>query len=101
MALSPAAPIPVSISANATSKQFDRHRNRQMRCSRMLIDDRCCLSAAVAVGATEIEGGDAMFAEGALERSAAVQLFGCVISHVSIVGLLAVPVPGNGCATLE
>ncbi len=56
----------------------------------MLIDHCCRLSAAVAIRAAEIEGGDAMLAEGAFERGAAVQLFGCVISHIySVVLLLA------------
>jgi hypothetical protein len=67
----------------------------------MMIDYGCCLGAPIAVRAAEIEGGDAMLAEGALERGTAVHLFGCVISHISIVDLLAATVPGNGCATLE
>ena len=67
----------------------------------MLIDRRCRLCAAVAISAVEIEGGDAVLAEGTLERGTAVQLFGCVISHIAIVDLLAATVPGNGCATLE
>ena len=67
----------------------------------MLIDYGCCLGTTIAVRAAEIEGGDVMLAEGALERSTAVQLFGCVISHISIVDFLAATVPGNRCATLE
>jgi hypothetical protein len=67
----------------------------------MLIDYGCCLSTPIAIRAAEIEGSDGMLAEGAFERGTAVQLFGCVISHISIVDLLAAAVPGNGCATLE
>lgn len=66
----------------------------------VLVDHCRRLSAAVAIGAAEIKGGDAMLAEGALERGAAIHLFGCVISHISIVVLLAVPASGNRCATL-
>ena len=63
---------------------------------------RCCrLRAAVALCAVEIEGGDAMRAEGAFERGAAVRRLGCVISHSFIVVLLPVAVLGNRCATLE
>ena len=46
----------------------------------MLIDRRCRLRTAVAIGAFEVEGGDAMLAEGAFER-AAIHRCGCVISH--------------------
>jgi hypothetical protein len=51
----------------------------------MLIYRYCCLRAAVAVYAIEIEGGDAMFTEGAPECGAAVRRLGCVISHIFIV----------------
>ena len=59
------------------------------------------LRAAVAIRAVEIEGGDAMLAEGAFECGAAVHRFGCVISHIFIVVLLTLRVLGNRCATLE
>jgi hypothetical protein len=53
---------------------------------------RCCrLRAAVALCAVEIEGGDAMLAEGAFECGATVRRLGCVISHIFIVVLLPVP----------
>jgi len=48
----------------------------------MLIYHSCRLRAAVTSCAIEIEGGDAVLAEGA-----AVGRFGCVISHISIVVL--------------
>ena len=67
----------------------------------MLIDHCCRLSAAVAIRAAEIEGGDAMLAEGAFKCGAAIHLFGCVISHISIVVLLPAGASGNRCATLE
>jgi hypothetical protein len=66
----------------------------------MLVDHRSRLSAAIAICAVEIEGGDAMLTEGALERGAAIHLFGCVISHISIVVLLVLSASGNRCATL-
>lgn len=53
----------------------------------MLIDGGCGLRPTVAGGVVEIEGVDTMFAEGASECSAAVQRFGCVISHSFIVVL--------------
>jgi hypothetical protein len=63
---------------------------------------RCCrLRAAVAIGAVEIECGDAMLAEGAFECGAAVHWLGSVISHIFIVALLLCRVLGNRCATLE
>jgi hypothetical protein len=67
----------------------------------MLIDHGCRLRAAVAVRAVEIEGADAVLAEGTFERGAAVQRFGCVVSHTFSVVLLTVRVWGNRCATLE
>lgn len=48
----------------------------------MLIDRCCRLGAAVAIGGVEIQSSDAMLAKCALECSAAIQRFGCVISHV-------------------
>ena len=47
----------------------------------MLIDRGSRLCAAVAIGAVEIESSHSMVAECAFERGAAVQRFGCVISH--------------------
>lgn len=67
----------------------------------MLIDHGRGLGTAVAVDDVEIESGDAMLAEGALERDAAVHRFGRVISHNSILVLLLAPARGNRCATLE
>jgi hypothetical protein len=71
----------------------------------MLIDHGCRLRAAIAIHAIEIEGRDAVFAEGAFECGTAIQRLGCVISHTlhcspSTV-LLPVRALGNGCATLE
>ena len=51
----------------------------------MLIDQRCRLRAAIAIRDVEVEGGDAMLAEGAFEGGAAVDRFGRVISHTFIV----------------
>jgi hypothetical protein len=56
----------------------------------MLIDYCCRLRAAVAVRALEVEGGDAIFAEGALECGPAIHRLGCVISHIFMVVLLTV-----------
>jgi hypothetical protein len=67
----------------------------------MLIDHCCRLGATVAIRAVELEGSDAMLAEGTCERGPAVDRFGCVISHIFIVVLLVVRGLGNGCATLE
>jgi len=67
----------------------------------MLIHRRCRLRAAVAVRALEIEGGDAMLAEGACEGGAAIHRFGCVMSHLFMVVLLTVSAMGNRCATVE
>lgn len=55
----------------------------------MLIDHRCRLRAAVALHAAEIQGGDAVIAEGALECGAAIHRFGRVMSHIFIVVLAA------------
>ena len=68
----------------------------------MLIYGRCRLRAAVAIGAVEIEGGDAMLAEDAFECGAAIHRFGCVISHTfSLVLLLPVWPLRNRYATLD
>jgi hypothetical protein len=57
----------------------------------------CCRSdAAVAIRAVEIQCVDATLAEGA-----AIDRFGCVISHLIIVVTLPVRALGNRCATLE
>lgn len=66
----------------------------------MLIDHHCRLGSAVAICAVEIEGGNAMLAARALECRAAIQLLGCVVSYLPILVLLALPVSGNGCATI-
>ena len=63
----------------------------------MLIDYGCCLGAPIAVRDAEIEGGDAMLAEGAFERRTAIHRFGRVISHISIVVLRSPSTgPGSG-----
>ena len=68
----------------------------------MLIYHCCCLRAAVSIHAVEIEGGDAMLAEGACEGGAAIHRFGCVISHIFNDSLSNRPGHwGNRCATLE
>jgi hypothetical protein len=65
----------------------------------VLIDHGRRLRAAVAIHDVEIESGDAMPADGAFERGAAIHWFGCVISHIFIVVLFACPGLGNRCAT--
>jgi hypothetical protein len=72
-----------------------------MQCGNMLIYHRCRLRAAVAVRAVEIEGGDAMLAEGAFEFGAAIHRLGCVMSHIFTLVLLPVQVWGNRCATFR
>jgi hypothetical protein len=67
----------------------------------MLIDHGCRLASTVAMRAVEIEGGDAMLAEGTCECGPAVHRFGSVISHIFIVVLLVVPSWGSRFATLE
>ncbi len=67
----------------------------------MLIYQRSRLGATVSVQDVEIEGGDAMFAEGTCECDPAVHRFGGVISHIFIVVLLMVRGLGKRCATLE
>jgi hypothetical protein len=66
----------------------------------MFINHCSGLGAAVAVRAVEVESGDGVFAERAFESSAAIQRFGCVISHFSIVVLSPVVISGIRCATL-
>jgi hypothetical protein len=53
-----------------------------MRQGNMLIDRRGRLRTAVAIGTFEVEGGDAMLAEGAKEVCAAIHRFSRVISHI-------------------
>ena len=53
-----------------------------MQQSSMLIHRRRRVRTAVAIGAFEVEGSDAMLAEGALERRAAIHRFSRVISHI-------------------
>jgi hypothetical protein len=67
----------------------------------MLIYHRCRLRAAVAIGAVEIEGGDTMLAERAIEFGAAAYRCGYVISHTLTVALLRVLFWDKRCATLE
>jgi hypothetical protein len=67
----------------------------------MLIYHRCRLRAAVAIGAVEIEGGDTMLAERAIEFGAAAYRCGYVISHTLTVALLLVLFWDKRCATLE
>ncbi len=57
-------------------------RRPRMQQGHMLIDRRCRLRAAVAIGAVEIEGGDATLAVSTFECGAAIHRFGCVISHI-------------------
>ena len=47
----------------------------------MLIDDCGRLGAAIAIHAVEVKRGDAVLAESALERGAAIHRFGRVVSH--------------------
>jgi hypothetical protein len=72
-----------------------------MQCRSVLIHYCRSLGAAVSDRAVEIQRVDAMLAERAFECGAAAHRFGGVISHIFIVVLLPVCVPGNGCATLE
>jgi hypothetical protein len=60
-----------------------------MRRGDKVIDLRRCLRAAVAVHALEIEGGNAMHAEGACEGWASIHRSCRVISHFVMVVLLA------------
>ena len=53
---------------------------------------RCCrLRPEVAVRGSEINGADAVRAEGAREYRAAMYRFDCVISHTIILFLVSVP----------
>src|SRR5271167_4465197 len=85
------------ISKGATATQLGRNHGPHMHGCGVLIDHRSRLSAAVAIADVEIEGSDAMLAEGAFERGAAVQRFGRVISHISIVVLFLVARLGIRC----
>jgi hypothetical protein len=67
----------------------------------VLIDHGRGLRAAVAIHDVEIESADAVPAEGAFERGAAVHWFGCVISHIFIVALFTGAASGNRYATFE
>jgi hypothetical protein len=67
----------------------------------MLIYHRCRLRAAVAIRAVEIESGNAVLAEVALESSAAAHRCSYVISHTLTVALLPVLFWDKRCATLE
>jgi hypothetical protein len=89
------------ISKGATTAQLGWRRRPQMQRGRMLIDHCCRLGSTVAIRAVEIEGGDAMLAEGTCECGPAIHRFGSVISHIFIVVLLVVPSWGSRCATLE
>ena len=89
------------LSKCATRTQLGSDPCRQMQKRCVLIYNGCRLHAEVAIHVVEIESGDAMFAHGAFECGAAIHRFGCVISHIFIIDLLAATVPGNGCATLE
>ena len=62
----------------------------------VLVHECCRLDAAVAIGAVEIQCVDATLAE-----RAAIDRFGCVVSHIIIVVTLHVRALGNRCATLE
>jgi hypothetical protein len=66
----------------------------------MLVDHGRRLGAAVTLGGGEIEGGNAMLAQGALERGAAIDRLGSVISHVFSLVLYLARLASNGCATL-
>jgi hypothetical protein len=66
----------------------------------MLIYPCCRLCAAVASRPLEIEGGEAMLAEGACASGAAILRFGCVIAHIFMLVLLPVRAWGNRRATL-
>jgi hypothetical protein len=68
-----------------------------MQQGHMLIDRRCCLHAAVAPSAVEVEGCDAMLTVNTLECGAAIHQFGCVISHILTSTCLG---EGNMCPTL-
>ena len=53
-----------------------------MQYESMLIYPCCRLRTEIAIGGFEVEGGDAMLAEGAGEGCAAIHRFGCIISHI-------------------
>jgi len=77
------------ISKRATAIELIRYRRRQVGHGNMLVDRCCGLRAAIAVQAAEIKSSHAPLAEGAFECGAAVERFGCVISHFLIVGGLS------------
>ena len=72
-----------------------------MRQGNMLFHRRCRLRSAAAIRDPEIEGGDAMLAEGACEGGAAIHRFGCAISHIFNRSPFNCPAMGNRCASLE
>jgi hypothetical protein len=84
-----------AISKRAPAIELIRYRRRQMGQGNMLVDRCCGLRAAIAVQAAEIESGHALLAEGAFECSAAVDRFGCVISHIFSVVLLTATALGH------
>jgi hypothetical protein len=53
-----------------------------MQYESMLIYPCCRLRSEVAIGTFEVEGGDAMLAEGACEGGTAIHRFGRVVSHI-------------------
>src|SRR6267143_1049422 len=67
-----------------------------MQRRRVMFHYCCRLDAAVAIRTVEIQCVDAGLAE-----KAAIDRFGCVISHLIIVVTFHVWALGNGCATLE
>ena len=67
-----------------------------MQRRRVMVHYCCRLDAAVAIRTVEIQCVDAGLAE-----KAAIDRFGCVISHLIIVVTFHVWALGNGCATLE
>ncbi len=67
-----------------------------MQRRRVVVNNCCRLDAAVAIRTVEIQCVDAALAE-----KAAIDRFGCVISHFNIVVTLHVRALGNRCATLE
>jgi hypothetical protein len=71
------------ISKRSTTAEFfpDWNLPWQVETGSVLVHRRCRLGAAIPVSHVEIEGGDRMLAENALERDAAIRLLGCVISH--------------------
>jgi hypothetical protein len=86
---------------NATSAAgLRRYDGAQMQRSSMLIDHRRRLRATIASRDVEIESGDGVFAEGALENGGAVYLFCRVVSHFLILFHSCQRFWGKRCATL-